>query len=308
MSHDYYDYYAYLDTEKKLNPQYDEKKGASCLASGFVDQCIVLSNSNKEEALDKYSKFEREQYSKNQKKSKIIKQATVRADLKIPEELNLEKPDSSKIPSHWLSLEIPFTLQTPWYSKDDKPFHILDNPLHKDKVFGVPFMPASAWKGLLRWACRMQAGLLKHLEKDPKMDHWKDPDWMIHLFGNEKEENENFNRGAVVFYPTWFSKIGFEVINPHSRKTRAGKNPILYEVVPAGTTATLYLLYAPMNIEESKKYRKEALKYLVTAIEQLLTIYGFSAKRTAGWGIATVDEKSWKIVQEKVQNWLGANS
>ncbi|MDY6991588.1 MAG: hypothetical protein SVR94_03145, partial [Pseudomonadota bacterium] len=104
-----YDYYAYLATQR-LNPQYDEEKGAFCLASGFIEQCIVLSDSNKENARDKYSKFEKNQG------QKIKKETTTRADLKIPEELNLEKPDFSKIPAHWLSLEIPFTLQTPWYS------------------------------------------------------------------------------------------------------------------------------------------------------------------------------------------------
>ena len=295
-----YDYYAHLATQK-INPQYNEKKGASCLASGFVDECIVLSSSDKENARGKYSKFEKRQG------KKTTKEITTRANLKIPKELNLEKLDFSKIPTHWCSLEIPFTLQTPWYSKDDKPFHVLDNPLHKDKVFGVPFMSASTWKGLLRWACRMQAGLLKHLETDPKMNHWQDPDWIIHLFGNEKEEKKDFRQGTLVFYPTWFSKIGFEVINPHSRKTHAGTIPILYEVVPAGTEGTLYLLYAPVNIDESKKYQKEALNNLITAIEQLLTIYGFSAKRTAGWGIATIEKAAWIKIQEKIQNCLGSN-
>jgi len=301
-----YDYYADLAT-RKLNPQYKENKGASCLASGFVDECIVLSDSDKEDARDKYSKFEKEKPSRNQK-PKIIKQITVRTDLKLPEELNLEKPDFSKIPSHWFPFpEIPFTLQTPWYSKDDKPFHILDNPVHKDKVFGVPFMPASAWKGLLRWACCMGEGLLKHLEKDPKMNNLKEPEWMIHLFGNEKEENENFNRGALVFYPTWFSRICFEVINPHNREKRAGTNPILYEVVPAGTAATLYLLYAPTNIKESNKHKKDILDKFPTAIEELLTVYGFSAKKTSGWGIATIEQKDISNIKQRLGDYYDKN-
>lgn len=56
----------------------------------------------------------------------------------------------------------------------------------------------------------------------------------MHLFGNEKGEGEEFSRGALVFYPTWFDKIGFEVINPHNRARRAGTQPIYYEVVTPG--------------------------------------------------------------------------
>jgi CRISPR-associated protein Cmr2 len=114
-------------------------------------------------------------------------------------------------------------------------------------------MSAASWKGLLRWACRMQAGLCRHLESQGmKMEGWKDPVWIVHLFGNERAEGEEFSRGALIFYPTWFSKVDFEVINPHKRKTRAGTQPIYYEVVPAGTKGSLRLLYAslPGEVED----------------------------------------------------------
>jgi CRISPR-associated protein Cmr2 len=152
-------------------------------------------------------------------------------------------------------------------------------------------MSAASWKGLLRWACRMQAGLQEHLQRHGgKMDDWRDPDWIVHLFGNEKGEKEDFRRGALAFYPTWFNKVGFEVINPHSRKTRAGTQPILYEVVPPDTEGVLRLLYAPLPGYGGRgtAERIDALQKLLDAAEQLLTVYGFSAKRTAGWGIAEV--------------------
>ena len=68
----------------------------------------------------------------------------------------------------------------------------------------------------------------------------------MHLFGNEQGASSDFRQGALVFYSTPFSCLGFEVINPHSRKTRAGKNPIFYEVVPRETTGLLRILYAPV--------------------------------------------------------------
>ncbi len=194
--------------------------------------------------------------------------------------------------------------------------------MRKDRIFGVPFIAASSWKGILRWACRMQAGLREHLEQhNGKLDGWLDPDWIQHLFGNEKGEGEEFHRGALVFYPTWFDKIGFEVINPHSRERRAGTQPIYYEVVPPGAKVTLSLLYAPWPGMKSHPKPKDVLPKLLESIEALLTTYGISAKRTVGWGTARIEKwralhKAGGMVEKdthtelwpEVQTWLSGGS
>jgi CRISPR-associated protein Cmr2 len=226
--------------------------------------------------------------------------------LHLPEALELDKdpPVASK---RWVSFSVDFTLLTPWYSKDDRPFHVLDNPVRKDRVFGVPFMAAASWKGLLRWACRMEAGLLAHMEKHGgQLKGWKEPDWIVHLFGNEQGEGEEFSRGAFQFFPTWFDRIGFQVINPHSRKKRAGTQPIVYEVVPADTQGKLKVLYAPPPGSDTPP---DTIPRLVRAIESLLTVYGFSAKRTAGWGLAEI--QSWSVngeVVEDIHAWARGDS
>jgi CRISPR-associated protein Cmr2 len=190
----------------------------------------------------------------------------------------------------WLDISVTFQLQTPWFSKDDVPFHVLDNPIHRDRVFGAPFMPASSWKGLLRWAARMKTGLLAHFEASGNtLNVWSDPAEVVHLFGNPRDETKNFQRGALAFRPTWFDKVGFEVINPHDRATKAGTQPILYEVVPPGATGTLNVLYAPVpGASEPGVDRQMAILLLFDAVESLITEYGFSAKRTSGWGVATI--------------------
>lgn len=204
----------------------------------------------------------------------------------------------------WLDISVTFQLQTPWFSKDDVPFHVLDNPVHRDRVFGAPFMPASSWKGLLRWAVRMKSepGLLTHLEQNENnLSDWKDSKEVVHLFGNqrhfhnerdsgnERAEAEHFQRGALAFRPTWFDKVGFEVINPHDRATKAGTQPILCEVVPPRATGTLNVLYAPVpGLSEPGVDRQKAILLLFDAVESLITEYGFSAKRTSGWGVATI--------------------
>ena len=205
------------------------------------------------------------------------------------------EPSSPTLLRDWLALSVTFQLRAPWFSKDDLPFHVLDNSVHRDHVFGAPFISASSWKGLLRWAARMRTGLLAHLESNGnELRGWKDSAEIVHLFGNERDEDVHFQRGALAFRPTWFDKVGFEVINPHDRTKKAGKNPILYEVVPPGATGTLSLLYAPSPGAATKDgvRRVDALLLLLDSVEALVTEYGFSAKRTSGWGVASITKAS----------------
>jgi len=288
-----YDYYAFLDiSEHKKRPKTNSEHD---LASGFVDGCMVWSCKKQEQ--------DEKENPKNTARQCYMKRTIELSKnglekLKLPSNLNI-KPDFKNFynPS-WMGIEVEFVMETPWYSRDDRPFHVLDNPIRKDRVFGVPFMSAASWKGLLRWACRMQAGLLDHFEKHGNtLDGWQEPDWIKHFFGNEKGEadTDKFQTGSLVFYPTWFDKVGFEVINPHERKTKAGKQPIYYEVVPAGVNGTLHLLYAPLPGE--KPQPSDALGQLIDSIEILLTTYGISAKRTVGWGTAKIDK--WKGFKDK---------
>ena len=268
-----FDYFAALDAQEGL----PEEAGIYNLSSGFVDLATVRAAQPDAVSDDGWRGYYAEDVN--------------RCSLGLPASLSLQ-PTQSPLLTSWLAIEVTFSLLTPWYSKDDRPFHVLDNPLRKDRVFGVPFMSAASWKGLLRWACRMEHGLLAHLAgHDGQMRDWDEPDWIVHLFGNEKGDGEEFSRGALRCYPTWFDKVGFEVINPHDRARRAGTQPITYEVVPPGTAGMLRLLYAPLpDGAEGVQARKRSIETLLDAIEKLLTVYGFSAKRTAGWGISKTDQ------------------
>jgi CRISPR-associated protein Cmr2 len=259
-------------------------------------------------------KRKREQ-AKNDARGRYIERAKT-AGLKLPsvlkciirQHLDLDPWPPARLHDSWLAIAVEFELLTSWYSKDDRLFHVLDNPVRKDRVFGVPYMAAASWKGMLRWACRMQAGLRDHLESGKRFEEWNDPDWVLHLFGNEKGEEKDFHQGALVFYPTWFDKIGFEVINPHDRSRRAGTQPIYYEVVPGrrpkagasnadqeGGKGFLRLLYAPWPGMKADAKPEEVLHHLLEAIETLLTVYGVSAKRTVGWGTAEIKKwRAWK--------------
>ena len=270
-----FDYYVFLDK--------NEASATPVNATNLVDlgdRCLLRARHDKKEACHNYRK-----------------QATGQKYPLLSDFL-LELDHTSLLDPAWFAIDASFTLESPWYSEDDRPFHVLDNPVRKDRVFGVPFMSAASWKGLLRWACRMRAGLSDHLEKhDMRMEGWEDPSWVLHLFGNERGEDERFRSGALVCHPTWFDKVVFEVINPHDRARRAGTQPIYYEVVPAGTEGKLRLLYAPLPGErERDQTTPDAfIQDLIDSIRALLENYGISAKRTAGWGKARIDLKKSKL-------------
>ena len=292
------DYFVFLTETPNLQESLSPSEG---LSGGFVDEVSArFFLGDREQARSRYTQHAQRNYN-------------------IPPTIAQSSPNFSTLPSaHWLAFQVDFEFLTPWYSKDDRIFHVMDNPVRKDRVFGVPFMAASSWKGMLRWACRMQEGLLDFLKAGKSFEkEWEDPDWILHLFGNEKGEEENFRQGALVFYPTWFDKIGFEVINPHSRERRAGTQPIYYEVVLPGAKGTLSLLYAPWPGMKPEVKPEEVLSNLLEAIEVLLTAYGISAKRTVGWGAAKITtwhafHKDHGYIQkgnhsdlwEEIQNWL----
>lgn len=268
-----FDYFAALDAQEGL-PQ---GTGVANLSSGLVDWATVRIARPDGGASDEGG-------------WRDYAEAASECSLGLPASLSLHFTQSPLL-SSWLAIEVTFSLQTPWYSKDDRPLHVLVNPVRKDRVFGVPFMSAASWKGLLRWACRMEHGLLAHLAAhDGQMRDWDDPDWIVHLFGTARADGEEFSHGALHCHPTWFDKVGFEVINPHDRVRRAGTQPITYEVVPPGTAGTLRLLYAPPpdGSERGQDFVR-TIGTLLDTIEKLLTVYGFSAKRTAGWGISKIE-------------------
>lgn len=184
----------------------------------------------------------------------------------------------SHLPSLSFMLRIPFLLQKPYLSKDERDFHLLDNPLCKEKVFQTPMVAATSWKGVLR-AALWQLG------------YKEDRDVTIRLLGNARESEEG-QAGRLYFYPTFFDKVAREVINPHDRETGVGaRGPILMECVRQGTTGKLVLLYVPFGpIEETEEQRRaqvaEDLDVLAQGVQAMLTTYGFGAKTSSGFGTA----------------------
>lgn len=101
-----------------------------------------------------------------------------------------------------------------------------------------------------------------------------------------------FFAGRLYFYPTYFERLGLEVINPHPRDTGAGSNPILFESVPAGAKGTFQILYVPMDhlaMDKKLLARQMAcdLEAVTSGVKFLLTEFGFGAKTSSGYGRAS---------------------
>jgi len=182
--------------------------------------------------------------------------------------LNYKISDS---PPYSVHISVVFTLKKPYISRDDEEFHIIDNPICNDKVFKVPLVRPSSWKGNLRFAA------LKGFEEDIFDEKINETNWkeeravLVRLFGSEKDKmssyideliskciyrneksskdveeefekylvdkgyvgKEGTRQGRLVFYPTFLDKIDLDVITPLKRDTRTpARGPITFEVAP----------------------------------------------------------------------------
>lgn len=185
------------------------------------------------------------------------------------------------LPPYSLFVQFTFKLATPYLSKDNDEFYMYDNPISKDKVFKVPIVSASTWKGNLRWVARQCEGL------NPERP---DTSEITRLFGNEKGQEERFRKGRLNFYTTFFNEIGLEVINPHDRKTKAGTVPIFLESVPTGATGTFTMLYVPFDLlgkpdKEVTQQVADDMELAYYSLCKMMLTYGFSAKKSSGFGV-----------------------
>ena len=83
----------------------------------------------------------------------------------------------------------------------------------------------------------------------------------------------------------------FRVINPHDRRTKTGKNPILIESVVQKNSSAFNLVYFPFDRvgDDKKETVTQALNDLTLVAEgihSMMTIYGFGAKTSSGFGVA----------------------
>jgi len=245
---------------------------------------------------------------------------------KIPNFLKVDiKPlIKTSIPNSF-GIEVKIKLTSPYYSSDDDDFYIVQNPCLKESVFKVPMVRGSGWKGALLDSARE---IIKEQSNSKKVEYLKSyfrifgvgddifrkvvekiDDNSLKLFFMlsglainvnsdikkifEQYKERKAQKGRAIFYPTYFEKLSLELINPHNRKTKAGTNPIHYEVVPKESRAELKIVYIPFDginqkNDDIKKEAKQDLEFLAKCIKKV-SQNGIGAKTKLGWGRFEMD-------------------
>jgi len=235
------------------------------------------------------------------------------------------QPDLRELPTGSWYINFTFVLRKPYISRDDRLFHILDNPVKKEWIFGVPYVAPSQWKGALRNALvqdlvsqagdgqvtserfleeRIRLAFLFGAERNLDNDETELLLDTVFRKTNEQyrgqlrtllkldEENTISHRGCLHFYPTYFDQVGLEVISPHDRKKGVVglRGPIYVECVPPGSKGEFALLYVPRtraddNSTGSSKGALDDLAVVARGIYLMMTRYGFGAKTSIGYGV-----------------------
>jgi CRISPR-associated protein Cmr2 len=249
--------------------------------------------------LDYYSKIQLYSLNKKQKlkyyKDEINNSnSRLKSAIQLLHEFDLYQPtvNINLLPENSFFVQFEFILKRPFYSKDDDQFYIIDNPICKESVFKVPMVRPSGWAGALK-----NAIVNNDKEKHDELESQS----IDRLFGYVSDKEDDNKKGFLMLFPTYFDNIKFEIINPHDRKTKAGKNPIYYEVVPAKSTGLFSLLYVPFYIsDEEKSHVNDKIAFdidlVAKGLKSMFLTYGFGAKTSSGFGIAKNDLIEGKII------------
>lgn len=218
-------------------------------------------------------------------------------------------------------------------AKSDSPFvtgmgiaHPLENGFAFLTPYGLPYLPGSSVKGVLRQAAR-DLGAKGDFE-DPDRD-WSEAD-IDALFGRpgDRDGGEALGeqRGALTFWDVLpvlakNASLQWEIMTPHQGEyyhDASGKaaphdngspNPIVFLTVPAGTSfrfnvqcnRTLLAQTAPDLLEND---RWQAV--LSALFEQAFAWLGFGAKTAVGYGAMALDKATRAEDEEKARERLKA--
>jgi CRISPR-associated protein Cmr2 len=270
------------NNKTKKNAENNLRKSASELKDLDPHIAYLWFRAKKEEAEIHGEKIKKDKYqtiltiAQDEWKKTLARQSKEKI---LIEEFGLN-PDIRKIdelPPFSFMFSIPFKLNKPYISKDEENFYLIDNPVRKEKLFGNPMIASTSWKGALRYAF--------HQSGYPDSNKIT-----VRLFGNPRE-SEVLQSGRLSFYSSFFEKTAFEIINPHNRVTGITKHgPVLIEAAPAYQCSLFSLLYIPMFTPDltPKKIIAEMvtdMELVAQGIEAMLTVYGFGAKTSSGYGV-----------------------
>lgn len=176
--------------------------------------------------------------------------------------------------------------------------HPLENGFAFLNPYGLPYLPGSGVKGVLRHAARELAS------GDFGGTQGWTPEHITTLFGGDPGE-EPFHRGALTFWDVIPSlpsnKLRVDVMTPHQGDYYQGKqsphdsgspNPIPFLTVPPGAAFRFIVTCEEKYLTDNALKNGGWQPLLKTAFEHAFDWLGFGAKTAVGYGVMREDKKA----------------
>lgn len=165
--------------------------------------------------------------------------------------------------------------------------HPTETGMILDRNLGVPYIPASSIKGVLRLACAINIA-----RKEGKTEVSDAHPELVKFFGSV--DTKEGRRGQVMFldaYPERDVELQLDIMNPHYGKYYSGENmhpvetespiPIKFISVPAGTAFVFRAVCLPLADES---FTEDEVKALEAAFDTAFEVVGFGGKSAIGYG------------------------
>ena len=170
--------------------------------------------------------------------------------------------------------------------------HPTETGMILDRNTGLPYIPASSIKGVLRLACAIN--LAKNKYSDGNVPD--DDETLVRYFGSESDKNPK--RGQLIIldaYSENVPKLKLDIMNPHFGKYYSGENkqpvetespvPIKFLAVTEGTMFVFRCAFMPLENKilsdnEKQTIQEDVIKMFDTAFETV----GFGGKTAIGYG------------------------
>lgn len=189
--------------------------------------------------------------------------------------------------------------------------HPLENGFAFLNPYGLPYLPGSSIKGVLRRAAEELLDAEENGAGQANQHLWSKDDAITALFGRETEDREKeHSRGAITFWdclPKPKKDLGMEVMTPHQGAYYQAERsdaypegasphdsgqpiPIVFLVVPPDAEFAFHLVCDTRRLPDSLRGTWQALMRaaLVHAFEWL----GFGAKTAVGYGAMACDTEA----------------
>ncbi len=161
--------------------------------------------------------------------------------------------------------------------------HPTETGMILDRNLGVPYIPASSIKGVLRLAHAINIANGRSEVPDSELEKY---------FGTADTKKEKQYKGQLIFldaYPVGNVELKVDIMNPHYTKYYDGTNkqpvetespvPIKFLTVKEGTEFIFHCAFIPLN-QEDKCDKKEIEDMFKTAFAKV----GFGGKTSIGYG------------------------